>query len=278
MACLNREMVEKYEIEIIPIIFYAGGKIYHDGEDITPTEAYKLFLEDPDSFNTSSASPADCLEIYRKASQRTPNILCVTVSIGLSTLYNAANDAVELAREELPGISIAVLDSSTATPAEGMVALAAARAAADGQDLPACLQAAEKVKAKVNALVLLDTLRHVYRSGRVPRIASLIGAAINVRPILTVSGTVHFTSLVRSRKQGIERILRMMKDRLGERPAHVAVTHAYAPEEAGMLKERVAAEFNCVELWLSEFSPIMGYACGTGTIGTAFYPEDEKGP
>jgi fatty acid-binding protein DegV len=51
------------------------------------------------------------------------------------------------------------------------------------------------------------------------------------------------------------------------------VTHAYALEEAEKLKERVAAEFNCVELWLCEFSPVMGYACGTGTVGVAFYPE-----
>jgi fatty acid-binding protein DegV len=53
-----------------------------------------------------------------------------------------------------------------------------------------------------------------------------------------------------------------------------ALPESYAPEEAEKLKARVAAEFNCVELWLSEFSPVMGYACGTGTIGVAFYPED----
>jgi fatty acid-binding protein DegV len=40
------------------------------------------------------------------------------------------------------------------------------------------------------------------------------------------------------------------------------------------LKKRVTAEFNCREIWISEFSPIMGYACGTGTLGLAFYTED----
>ena len=54
----------------------------------------------------------------------------------------------------------------------------------------------------------------------------------------------------------------------------VAVMHAYALDEAERLKERVAAEFNCIELWLAEFSPVMGYACGTGTVGLAFYTED----
>ena len=55
---------------------------------------------------------------------------------------------------------------------------------------------------------------------------------------------------------------------------HVAVMHAYALDEAEKLRELVAAEFNCTELWISEFSPVMGYACGTGTLGLAFYTED----
>jgi fatty acid-binding protein DegV len=54
----------------------------------------------------------------------------------------------------------------------------------------------------------------------------------------------------------------------------MAVLHAYIPEEAEKLKKRVSSEFNCREIWISEFSPIMGYACGTGTLGLAFYTED----
>ncbi len=274
IACLNRDLVEKYDIEIIPINFFAGGKIFKDWVDITPSEAYKLFLDDPDSFNTSAASPADCLQAFKKASQNVPNILCITVSTKLSTMYNAALDAGELARIELPGTTIEVIDSRSATPSQGMIVLAAARAAAEGQDLSEVIQAAEKVKAKVGAIVLLDTIRHVYRSGRIPKIASMVGSALNIRPILTVSTVVHFSGVVRSRKQGIERMLQMMRDKVGDRPVHVAVTHAFALDEAEKLRERVSAEFNCTEIWLSEFSPVMGYACGTGTVGVAFYLED----
>jgi DegV family protein with EDD domain len=275
VACLNRELAEKYEIGIIPINFYAGGKIYRDWVDITPSEAYKLFLEDPDSFNSSSPSPVDCLNAFRTAGQSAPKILCITLSTKLSTLYNVALDAVELAKTELPGITIEVIDSCSATPSEGMIALAAARAAAEGKDFPEVIREAEKVKSKVGVIVLLDTISHAYRSGRVPKIASVVGSALNIRPILTVSGSVHFTGMVRSRRQGIERMLQMVRDKVDNRPVHMAVTHAYALDEAEKLKERVSAEFNCIdEVWLSEFSPLMGYACGTGTVGVAFYLED----
>ena len=58
---------------------------------------------------------------------------------------------------------------------------------------------------------------------------------------------------------------------MGQRKVHVAVMHAYAPDEAESLKERIESEFNYAELWVIEFSPVMGYACGAGTVGFDFY-------
>lgn len=274
IACLTRELTEQYDIEIIPINFYVNGRSYRDWVDITPTETYELFLKDPDSFKTSAPAPEECLQVFRTVSEKVDNILCITVSLGLSAVYNAALDAKGLVKSERPDLNIEIMDSKSATPSEGMIALAAARAAAENKELPEVINAAEEVRDKVNAYVLLDTMRHVYRSGRIPKIASQIGSALNIRPILSLSGVVHFNSIVRNRRQGIDRILKMMKEKTDNKPVHAAVMHAYALDEAEKLKERVAAEFNCVELWLGEFSPVMGYACGTGTVGIAFYVED----
>jgi DegV family protein with EDD domain len=274
IACLTREFAEQYGIEIIPINFFVDGKLYRDWVDITPSEAYELFLKDPDSFKSSAPTPEDCLQTFRQASQRADSILCITVSLGLSSVYNVATDTKRMIQTEQPNLAIEIMDSKSATPSEGMVALAAARAAQEDRSLTDVISVAEEVKGKVNAYVLLDTIRHVYRSGRVPKIASKIGSILNIKPILTVSGLVHFAAVVRNRKQGIERIIRMMREKTGGKPVRVAVMHAYAQDEAERLKERVAAEFNCVEIWLTEFSPVMGYACGTGTVGLAFYTED----
>ena len=35
--------------------------------------------------------------------------------------------------------------------------------------------------------------------------------------------------------------------------------------------KHIASEFNCAELWLTDFSPVMGYATGTGVLAVAFY-------
>ena len=276
VACLTRELVAQYGIGILPINFYLDGRTYKDWVDITPSEAYELFLKDPESFKTAAISPDDCLETYRQASRQARDIFCITLSTKLSAVYNVARQTKELLETELPEVKIEVFDSGTVTAAEGFVVLAAARAAQQGKSLAEVIRAAEAMRERVGMLILLDTIRHVFRSGRVPKVAALAGSMLNIRPILTVSsGAVRFLTAVRSREHGIDRILQMMGDKVGQSPAHIAVMHAYAPAEAERLRQRVSAELNCVELWLTELSPIIGYACGTGALGLAYYAEDQ---
>jgi DegV family protein with EDD domain len=275
LGCLTRELVEQYEISIVPANVYVGDRVYKDWVDMTPTEAYELFLKDPEGWATSPAPPEEWLETYRELSKKTESILCITVSSKLSAMYNIARQAKEQVEAEIPETTIEVLDSGMAVTAQGMVTLAAARAAEQGKSLTEVVKAAEDIKDKVGFIFLLDTVRYIYRTGRIPKIASLAGSVLNIKPLLTTSsGAVRFIGAVRSREHGIERMLNIMRDKVGQTPVHVAVTHAYALDEAEKLKERVSAEFDCTELWVSEFSPLLGYATGTGTLGLAFYKEN----
>jgi DegV family protein with EDD domain len=267
-------LVEHYHVSIIPLNFYAGSRIYRDGVDITPSEAYDLFIRDPKAFKTSVASPTDCLEVYRQASQRADSILCVTLSSKLSAVYDVALNAAKQAGIELPEIKIEVLDSQTVVAAEGFIALAAARAAEEGKDLAGVRTAATEMRDKVDLVAYLDTIKHVYRSGRIPKIAAIAGSILNVRPVFTFnSGKPRFFGAVRNQQRGLERLLDRMKKVCGDKPVHVAVMHVYAEDQAEMLKESVLSKFNCAELWVTEFSPLIGYTCGAGTLGLAFYPE-----
>ena len=274
IANLPPELVAQYKMVIVPIMLLIGGKLYRDGVDITPTEAYKLFLKDPSRFNTSPSSPGHYLAAYREASKRAKEVFCITLSSKISTGYQMALVAKDQARRELPGIHIEVMDSQNVTASEGFIALAAARAAEQGKSLVEVIKTAEEVREKVTFIAFLDTFRHVYRTGRIPKIASQIGAMLNVRPLLTVSnGAIRFKGVVKSREQGMSRLIRILRDKVGKEPVHVAVMHAFAPEEAEKLKQRVSSEFVCTELFITELSPVMGYATGTGTLGLAFYKD-----
>ncbi len=274
IACLTPEMVSQYNLRIVPINIHFEGRIYRDGVDITPSEAYQLLKKAPAQFASSPASIGEYLNAYREASARAKSILCITLSSKLSTLYNMANVAREEARGEFPGTAIEVLDSKTAAVGEGLIVSAAAQAAAEGKRLVEVTQVAEAVRDKVSVIGIMETIRYVYRTGRVPRFTARVGSMLNIRPVFTVTeGVVRVAALTRNKEQAVKRALRMMKGKVGARPVHVAVAHADVPEEGKRLKQQISSEFNCTELWLTDFSPVMGYATGAGVLAVAFYAD-----
>jgi DegV family protein with EDD domain len=275
IGCIPRDMVDGYGIEIVSPNIYFDGSVYRDWIDITPSQAYQLLEENPDRFTTSAPPPEAFVEAYRKVSQRAASILCITLSSKVSTVHSAALAAKEQLKDELASTNILVLDSRTCTGAEGFVVLAGARALAEGCDVLGALKAAERVSEKVDLIFVLETIRHAYRTGRIPKIASQIGAWLSVKPVITWrDGIAHFRCMTRSKERGVDLLLDAMHKGIRDRPVHVAVHHADALDEGQRLKERVEREFNCVEVWLTEFSPIMGYSTGRGTLGLAYYTED----
>lgn len=274
IACLPRELVDRYRIGIVPLNILFEGRVYRDWIDITPTQAYDLFLKNPDAWATSAPAPGEFLTAYYEAAKLAESVVCITLSSQLSSTHDMALTARDIVAKEKPNFKIEVIESGTAAAAEGFVALAAARAAENGADFSGVINAALAIKQRVNVYVLLDTIRHVYRSGRIPKIAAKAGSLLNIRPIFRVKGKVHLATIVRSRERGIETIFGKVRTHAGNKPIHAAVMHVHDPEAAEDLTERVRKTFNCLELWQSDFSPLMGYACGTSTLALAFYPEN----
>ena len=278
IACLTPEQVCRYRITVLPVSFYHGGRIYRDGVDVTPSQAYELFLQDPDSFKTSAVSPGEFVRAFQHLAESFEAAVCITISSRLSAVYQSAREAADFIREELPSFRVEVVDSGTCAAAEGMVAMAAARAAGAGAGPAEVRRVAEVEREQVGMVAYLDTVEHVYRSGRIPRIASRAGAALNVRPLLAVEGgELKLIGIVRSRATGIKRVLAELRRRTRGEVAGLAVMHAYAPDDAAALRDQVVAQFPGVEVWVTEFSPLMGYVCGTGTLGVTYRLARQRG-
>jgi len=272
IACLPPELVGQYQLRVVPVNIHFNGRIYRDGLDITAEEAYRLLEEAPGHFASSPASIVEYLEAYRQAGARADSILCFTLSSRLSTLYNMARLAKKEAEKESPRRTIKVFDTGTAAVGEGLIVSAAARAAALGKSLAEIIKIARAVKSKVRVIGLMETIRHVYRTGRIPKFTAQVGSFLRIKPLFGISGgIVRLIGLTRSQESGMKRALNMMKREVGSNPVHVAVAHANEPEAGKRLTEDIASQFNCVELWLTNFSPVMGYATGKGTLAVAFY-------
>ncbi|MFH1087445.1 MAG: DegV family protein [Chloroflexota bacterium] len=178
-------------------------------ENITLAEVYKLLAEDPEEFKTSAIAPEYFVRAFEDLSKTVDEILCVTVSSKLSAGYNNAVIAGKEAMDKMPGLRVRVLDSLSASGGEGLIALAAARSASRGLDLDAVAAAAEQARQYADCLFVFDTLRYVYRTGRMPKVVSQVAGGLGVKPLVQVrgDGKVHFVALFRSREKALERAL-----------------------------------------------------------------------
>ncbi len=273
-ACLPKELVEWYHILVLPVELVFGEMVYRDGVDEIPKGFYKLLEEASGSPKTAPPSPATYLEAYKKkANDGARGILCVTISSGLSAMYDSARAAAELAREAIPEIKIEVLDSRNLAMSQGFIVLEAARAASQGRSLEEVTKVAESLIERQNLIFMVDTLNFIAKSGRMPRIAAQVSSLLKVKLILTMSnGKLGFLTATRTKPRAVENLLRIMRDRVGGKgPLYVAVIHTSAPDEAERLKEQVSSQFDCAELYVTEFTPIMGAFTGPGVLGLAFY-------
>ncbi len=272
VACLPVEQVTKFGIRVLPIKILFEDKVYHDGVDLTPSEAYQLLAKAPDSFSTSPSSPSEYATIFRELVADKHDIFCLTISSKLSTAFNIASLAAKQVRHEAPQCTIEIMDSQNATASQGFIALAAAQSAAEGNEINEVIKVAHTIRGRVQFLLVLETIRHAYRTGRIPKIATQMGSILGVKPLLTISnGVVRVSSITRTKQSGLKRLIETMKRKVGNQPVHIAIMHTAIPNEAEILKKHIANEFHCIELLLTEVSPIIGYSIGPGALGVAFY-------
>ena len=275
-ACIPREQVEKYDIQIIPVQLIFEDRTYRDGIDISPTEFYTLLRQANKLPTTSSSSPDPYLEAYQQAGRKAESILCLTEPARFTAMFNSALLAKKMVKETLPNVVIEVIDCTTAAAGQGLVALAAARAAASGKSLDEVIETVKNVMSRVNLYATLDTLNYLAKSGRVPQAAALVNSLLKIKPIFSLNhADAHTVALPRTIPSAIKRMLKIMEQNVVKgQPLHVAVMHADALDKAVALKNRIASQFDCTELFTTEFTPVMGAHTGPGLLGVAFYSGD----
>ena len=273
-CCLPPELVEKYDISVVPLEIVYEGKSYRDGIDMTPNEVYKIMRKRENLPTTSTASAGDFLNAYRQLGQEAESVLCITVTSLQSKTFEAASAAKEIGKEELPSTTIEVFDSRAVAGGLGFIVLEAARVASQGAELAQAAEAARNMMGRVNCLFMLDTLYYLARLGRIARAAAWAGSVLSMKPVVEHSPTIGETTPVarpRTRTKAVERMLKVMAERMGDSKVHVMVHHADELEEAKKLMAEINSRFSCVELYLTEFTPVMGVHTGPGLLAIAFY-------
>jgi DegV family protein with EDD domain len=269
-AGLPAELVEELGIHVVPVPIIQDGQTFLDGVDITPTDVYRSLRAGEAEFTTSAPSVAEFLSVYRVAGQMASGMLSVHMSPELSHTYGVALAA----SEQVEAVPTVVFNCNTAAIGQGFVVLEAARAAAAGAALEQVVRRAEEISAKIRFLFTLDTFEYLRKSGRMGGAAALLGNMLQIRPVLYLPrGTVEVFARPRTKGRALQLILDEMAKQPQDRPMHAGIAHADVQQEAEELRRTVAERFDCAELLVTEFTPVVGAHTGPGLIGIAFYTE-----
>jgi len=270
-AFIPPDLVEKYDIHVIPQILNWEGQSYRDNVDITPAEFYTRLKMAKEMPTTSQPSAGEFYEFFSKLAESYDSILAVLISEHLSGTLASARAA----RDMMPDFPIEIVDSRSTVMGLGFMVLAAAKAVANGADYKEAAEAARALKEKMRIIFVVDTLEFLHRGGRIGGAQRFVGSMLSIKPLLHIDdGRVEPLASVRTKKKAMNHMLDLVAEEMkGKTNVHTAVMNAVAPEEAAQVAETVKQRVNPVELLTTELSPVIGTHAGPGTVGVIYYAE-----
>ena len=262
---LPSNLVEQYEIEVVPTILILEGKEYADGIGISRNDFYARLpsLQIPPT--TAAPSIGEFTARYESHFARgCDHILAIHAAAQLTTVINSARQAAE----DYPG-KVTVVDSLSLSLGLGFQVLAAAESTENG--LQAALDAVESTRKRLTLYAALDTMENLKRSGRVPSLAATLGGMLSIKPMIELkNGDVKPIGAIRTTKQGNERVLQLLLE--GGSLERLAILHSGAEARAkdflNMIMQQ-ASQSMPRDILMVNVTTVIGTHVGPNALGFA---------
>ena len=271
---LSPEQTEYLSIHTLPLKISLSGVNYQSGIDIQPEEFYTMLQNTDDMPTTSTPSPGEFLELYKKVAEDDPNILSIHISSGLSATYDVALKAAS----QLPDIHITLVDSRTLSAEMGWQVEAAAKAVQAGWSLEKIIKLMDQIREFSEMIFTLPDLTYLIHGGRISHLKGLLASLLGIKPVIGVDkSTGKYNDLLKTRtfKRAIKAIPTYIAEKFPEGTRlRAQVGHAGNPDAAAQLREATDALFECEWLPDCSISPVLGAHTGRGLVGIVFAPAD----
>lgn len=275
VASLPQEWYRREQIHVVPMALILPEGVRRDGVDVEPREYYRRLRQDGLSPKTSAPSPGEFESMYQKLAKFHRSGVVITPPRELTKTWESARLGATMMPEEF---LVEVVDSRTAGPAQGFVALAAARAVASGANLEHTLEEIQKAQRNVGFLGVLDTVKFLIEGGRAANLNRLLQTALRLYPLLYIhQGQIRLLGMARTKTKAVEQMITWLKENLPRQGLSLAVAHTDVPEEARALQDRLLAHFQPEEHFITELTPVIGAHSGPGLLGVAWWIHKDTG-
>ena len=268
---LSQELLKKYDIDILPLHILLGDSEYKDGKDITPDQIFTWSDANKTTPKTSAPALADAMELFRPYAEAGREIVCFSISAGMSTSGNV----MRLAAEELGASDrIKVIDSANLSTGIGLLVVEAAIMAKNNRTASQIVSEIERLKPNVRASFVVDTLTYLYRGGRCNAVAAMAGGILKLHPRIVVeNGAMNASKKYRGKINSVimDYVKDMEKDLKNARPERVFITHSGCKQETVEKVRAYLKELGVFdEILETRAGGVISSHCGPGTLGVLY--------
>lgn len=264
---IPQEEAKQLDITVVPVYLRFGDEVYRNGIDIDSHEFYRKLVTSSVHPSTAAPSPGDLASVYNEAAKKTDEIVSIHVTSKHSATYDAAKVGKEIAKK---GCHIEVIDSRGVTMWQGLVAIAAAKAAQAGYSLKEVVERVREAIGQMRALALLDTVIYLAKGGRLGKAVSAISAIeslLHVKLLITLrDGEIRPAGLVRTRRKGIDRLLGFVRS--ASHVEDLAIVYSTTPDDAQALAAYICQACPDIVPRIVRLGPALGVHAGPGALVT----------
>lgn len=265
---LPKEVIEKYNIHIIPLKIIYKDREYDDGVDISPDEVYAKFSQEVPK--TSMPSQIDIIKLFDRLKQEGyKKILAIHLSCNLSGTV----DMIKMISKNYEDIEIEVIDSKSVSIGVGMLVYEAAKLISEHFSITEIKESLQKIKDRISVFYCIPVLDYLRKGGRIGLVAATLGTIMDLKPIISVNkeGRYYSHAKVRGRKKSLEKLLEIAIDVIKDQKVNISIYHGAAMEEAQKFKDYFSKLPNVQEIFFGQISPSMVVHTGPGLVGLAIH-------
>lgn len=271
---LSKELIERYDISIIPLHIVLEEKEYKDGIEISPDEIYQWSDENKTTPKTSASSIDDTMDVLRNVLDSGNEAVMFCISEKMSTTGNVFRMAAEeLGAED----KVSVIDSANLSTGIGQLVIEAAIMAKEGKTRKEITDEMEHLKPLVRASFVVDTLVYLHRGGRCSSVAAMAGGILKLHPKIVVEeGAMEATKKYRGKMDSVitNYAKDMEEDLKNARKERVFITHSGCTQE---IIDNVYAYLEGLnhfdEILITRAGGVISSHCGPGTLGVLYIME-----
>ena len=268
---LSSDLLEKYNVSIVPLHIVLGNREFKDGTEISPDEIYEWSNTNKEAPKTSAVSISDTIELFQNCLHNYDEIVCFSISGQMSTTVNVFRMAADELGEEN---RIHIIDSENLSTGGGLLTIEASLLASRQKSGKEIVDYIEELKPYVRSSFIVDTLTFLHRGGRCSGVAALAGSALKLHPKIVVDhGGMKPDKKYRGKMDSA--ILSYVKDLepqlLNAKTDRVFITHSGCSEDLLANVQHFINDLGIfTEILITRAGGVISSHCGPGTLGVLF--------